>query len=94
MVPVYFAEVAHFAQPAPQRSIWDPFPGAATFDACRLADQGDRVKKRLASLTAEIIWLLCFLVLVALAPTLFAKIVLLVICALLVWLYLPHKNGS
>ncbi|BCG00288.1 hypothetical protein PPGU19_048560 [Paraburkholderia sp. PGU19] len=52
------------------------------------------MKKRLASLTAEIIWLLCFLVLVALAPTLFAKIVLLVICALLVWLYLPHKNGS
>jgi hypothetical protein len=52
------------------------------------------VKKRLALLTAEIIWLLCFLVLAALAPTLFAKIVLLAICALLVWLYKPNKSGS
>ena len=52
------------------------------------------MKKRLGSLTAEIIWLLCFLVLAALAPTLFAKIVLLAICALLVWLYKPNKNSS
>jgi len=52
------------------------------------------VKKRLGSLTAEIIWLLCFLLLVAFAPTLFAKIVLLAICALLVWLYRPDKKGS
>jgi hypothetical protein len=61
---------------------------------CRLADQGDGVKKRLGSLTAEIIWLLCFLLLVAFAPTPFAKIVLLAICALLVWLYRPNKKGS
>ncbi|WP_158512167.1 hypothetical protein [Paraburkholderia caribensis] len=52
------------------------------------------MKKRLASLTAEIVWLLCFLVLAALAPTFFAKIVLLAICALLVWLYKPNKKGS
>jgi hypothetical protein len=31
MVPVYFAEVAHFAQPATQQTIWDSFLGAATF---------------------------------------------------------------
>lgn len=71
-----------------------PFPVQRRSTRCRLADQGDGVKKRLGSLTAEIIWLLCFLLLVAFAPTPFAKIVLLAICALLVWLYRPNKKGS
>jgi hypothetical protein len=50
------------------------------------ANQGDGVKKRLAS-TPEFIWLFCFLVLAALAPTVIAKVLLLAICALLGWLY-------
>jgi len=52
------------------------------------------VKKRVRSLIAEIIWLLCFLVLAAVAPTFFAKVLLLVICALLVWLYAPNQKGG
>ena len=51
-----------------------------------LANQGNDVNKRLAS-TPEYIWLVCFLVLAALAPTVFAKVLLLAICALLGWLY-------
>ena len=94
MVPVYFAEVAHFAAGDPANNLGFFSRCSDVRMRCRLADQGDGVKKRLASLTAEIIWLLCFLVLAALAPTLFAKIVLLAICALLVWLYKPNKNSS
>ncbi|WP_162600884.1 hypothetical protein [Paraburkholderia sp. C35] len=52
------------------------------------------MKKRVVSLTAEIIWLVCFLVLVAFAPTFFAKVLLLAICALLVWLYAPSGSDS
>ncbi|MEM5342925.1 hypothetical protein [Paraburkholderia azotifigens] len=44
------------------------------------------MKKRLLS-TPEFVWLFCFLVLAALAPTVFAKVLLLAICALLGWLY-------
>jgi hypothetical protein len=53
---------------------------------CALRNQGDGVKKRPAS-TPEFIWLFCFLVLAALAPTVFAKVLLVAICALLGWLY-------
>ncbi|CAG9231675.1 hypothetical protein PSAB6_570034 [Paraburkholderia sabiae] len=53
---------------------------------CALRNQGDGVKKRPAS-TPEFIWLFCFLVLAALAPTVFAKVLLVAICTLLGWLY-------